>query len=240
MDVFSCSRGDFVEPLGAAGGEDHAREGGRGAGGEHAPRGISRGPAPFHAPAGALRRRLGGQRFEARLVGVVAVGAQQVPLVAVPVAGAAAVDAGAPVAVFFAVALAADAVGFVERDALAAGQVQEVAIGGVVAIQAPAVGFVVLENDVGVHRGELAARAVDGHSGVAVGAGEDALGEGRRRHFEAFRPDRRRAESSARPPPAGSAQTAAKSSGTATHSAIPPCAALRAATWPGRVAGAGR
>src|ERR1039458_504877 len=91
----------------------------------------------FHAPVGALRRGLGSQRFEARLVRVVAVRAQQVLFGAVPVAGAAAVDAGAPVTVFFAVALAAQAVGFVERDALAAGQVNEVAIGGVVAIQAP-------------------------------------------------------------------------------------------------------
>jgi len=37
--------------------------------------------------------------------------------------------------------------------------VKEVPIGGIVAIQAPAVGFVVLENDIGVHRGELAAGA---------------------------------------------------------------------------------
>jgi len=37
---FQLVLGDFIEPLGAAGGEDHACEGGSGAGGEHAPRGL--------------------------------------------------------------------------------------------------------------------------------------------------------------------------------------------------------
>ena len=83
-----------------------------------------------------LRLRLGGRgagfgasALKSRLVRVVAVRAQQVPLGAVPVAGAAAVHAGAPVAIFFAVALAAQPVGFLERDRLAAGQVQHVAVG---------------------------------------------------------------------------------------------------------------
>ena len=71
-------------------------------------------------------------------------------------------------------------------------------------------GFVVLENDVGVHRGELAARAVDRHAGVAVGAGEDAVGERRRRHLEPFRAATGGGRVlSARPPPAQPPQTAA-------------------------------
>ena len=88
--------------------------------------------------------------------------AQQVSLVAVPFADAAAVHSGAPVAIFLAVALAAEPVGFLERHRLAARQVQLVAIVGVVAVEAPAMLGIVLEHDIGVHRGQLAPLAVDG------------------------------------------------------------------------------
>ena len=156
--------GRFVEALGAAGGEDHAR--GRAGGGLVNRRRRYHGSLSwvhFRVAAGRPRRGLGRQRVETGLVRIVAMDAQQIAFGAVPVAGAAAVHAGPPVAIFFAVALAAEAVGFLERHALAAGQVQEVAVVGVVAIQAPAVGFVVLENDVGVHGGQLAPGAVGRH-----------------------------------------------------------------------------
>ena len=110
----------------AAGGQDQPAAAAAAVGDEHAPA-VRLLPAPSVAlmlAIGPLRRRLRRQRFEARLVRVVAVRAQQILLGAVPVAGAAAVHAGAPVAIFLSVALAAEPVGLLERHRLAAGQVQ--------------------------------------------------------------------------------------------------------------------
>jgi hypothetical protein len=65
-----------------------------------------------------------------------------------------------PVAQFLAVALAAEAVGLLEGDPLAAGKMEPVAVVGIVAIQAPAVLLVVPQLDVGVHVGEGPASAI--------------------------------------------------------------------------------
>ena len=116
---------------------------------------------PRHGPPRAGGRGLRGDRLEARLVRVVAVRAQQVALVAVPLADAAAVHARPPVAQLLAVALPAQAVRLLERHRLAAREVQHVAVRRVVAVEAPAVLLVVLQDDVGVHVLQLAARAVD-------------------------------------------------------------------------------
>ena len=160
--------GHLVEPLGSASGHDASRR----------PRrrpeansrrealrvllvGVHRAPWRYsEVRAGGCGAGFGSERLEARLMRVVAVGAEQVPLGAVPVAGAPAVHAGPPVTEFLAVALAAEPVGLVERHGLAAGQVERVAIGRIVAIEAPAVLFVVLEDDVGVHVGQHAAGPV--------------------------------------------------------------------------------
>ncbi len=72
-------------------------------------------------------------------------------------------------------ALAAETVGFVERHRLAAGQVEDIAVIGVVTIQTPAVGLVVLEDDVGMHGGELTAVAVGRHARMAVGTRKDTV-----------------------------------------------------------------
>ena len=65
--------------------------------------------------------------------------------------GAPAVDARPPVAQLLAVALAAQPVGLLEGHPLAAGQVEPVAVGRVVAVEAPAVLLVVPQLDVVVH-----------------------------------------------------------------------------------------
>src|SRR5664279_3761272 len=127
-------------------------------------------PRSLDLAVGRPRRGFRRQGAEARLVRTVTLHAQQVGFGAVPVAGAAAMNAGPPVAVLLAVALAAEAVRFFERHMLAAGQVQDVAVVGVVTVQAPAVGLIVLENDVGVHGRKLTPVAVRRHTGMAVGA----------------------------------------------------------------------
>src|SRR6266511_3811845 len=90
-------------------------------------------------PLGPEGRRLRRHRLEPRLVRVVAVRAEQVLLVPVPLAHAPAVHAGPPVAVLLPVALAAEAVRLLERNGIAARQVQAIAVVGVVAVEAPAV-----------------------------------------------------------------------------------------------------
>src|SRR5689334_9087863 len=109
------------------------------------------GSCSFHVPRWTPGRRLGGERLEVRLVRVVAVGAEQIALGAVPVAGATSVNAGAPVAILLAMALPAHAIRLFERHLLATGQMQDVAIVRVMAIETPAMRLVVLEDDFGVH-----------------------------------------------------------------------------------------
>ena len=61
-------------------------------------------------PLRPIGRRLGRQRPEARLMRVVAVNAQQVHLLAVPLSGAAAVHPGLPIPVFLPVTLTAESI----------------------------------------------------------------------------------------------------------------------------------
>src|ERR1039458_1657683 len=205
-----------------------------------------------------LGRRFGRQCVESWLVRVMTVGTQQVSLGSVPVSGTAPVHAGAPVAQFLAMTLAADTVRFLERNPLTAGQMEEVAVGGIVAIQTPAMGLVVLQHDVGVHGFEIAPRAIDRHARVAVGARKDPIGKRRRRHVQFFLggfrggfgrrgrklravPGQRRADSQRDPNPQHpkSKQSHGKLPGL-THSAVPPCAAPRVPTSPGTIAGVPR
>src|ERR1039458_7544776 len=121
---------------------------------------VSIGSSRFllHGAARRPGRRFGRQCVESWLVRVMTVGAQQVSFRSVPVSGTASVHARAPVAQLLPMTLAADTVRLVERNPLTAGQMEEVAVGGIVAIQTPAMGLIVLQHDVGVHGCELAAR----------------------------------------------------------------------------------
>jgi hypothetical protein len=86
-------------------------------------------------------------------MGIMAMGTQKISLGAIPVSSAAAMNAGAPIAILFAVALAAYPVRFFERHPFTAGQMQNIAIIRIMAIEAPAMRFVVLQNDIAMHRG---------------------------------------------------------------------------------------
>jgi hypothetical protein len=77
------------------------------------------------------------------------------------------------------VALAAKAVGFLERDQLPTGEMQPVPVLGVVAIEAPPVLLVVAEDDLPVER-QVPTGGIGRHHPVAHGAGIDAGREGRR------------------------------------------------------------
>src|SRR6476620_7455218 len=119
--------------------------------------------------------------LELRLMRAVTVHTEQIAFLAVPVACAPAVNPRAPVAVFLAVALAAYPVRFLERDPLAAGEVQEVAIVCVVTIETPPMLLVVFQHDVVVVFDDPS-RAIRLQIRVTEGTGEDALGKWRRRH----------------------------------------------------------
>src|ERR1039458_8969236 len=136
---------------------------------------VSIGSSRFllHDAAGRPGRRFGRQCVESGLVRVMTVGAQQVSLRSVPVSRTASVHARAPVAQLLPMTLAADSVRLLERNTLTAGQVEEVAGVGIVAIQTPAMGLIVLQHDVGVHAFEIAPRAIDRHARVAIGAGKN-------------------------------------------------------------------
>src|SRR5579859_7939617 len=181
------------------------------------------------------RRGFGRERAEMRLVRIVAMRAEQIALRAVPIAGAPSVDPGPPVAILLAMTLAAESVRFVERYALAAGQVQEIAVIGIVAVEAPAMSFVVLEHDVEMHHRQFAARAIGLLARMAVGTGKNAVGEWRRWNLDFLLGNLRRV---------GGKKTDADQPGRtdreSTHSATPPCAASRAPTSPEIVAAAAR
>jgi hypothetical protein len=127
-----------------------------------------------------------------RLVRAVAMHAEQITLLAIPLAGAAAVHPRAPVAILLAVALPAQAIRLFEWHSLTAREMKNVAIVRVVTVEAPPVLFVVLQHDVLV--------IVDGTTGaigfeirVTERARIDALRERRRRHLDVLsRASRRR------------------------------------------------
>jgi len=113
-----------------------------------------------------------------RFVWVMAVGAEEIALVSVPIPASAAVDAGPPVPVFLPVALPAKAVGLLEENGFPAGQVKQIPVVGIVAVQAPTVFFVMPQHDVRVKPTQLSSRWVHGQHCVAIGAGVDPRGKG--------------------------------------------------------------
>jgi hypothetical protein len=79
---------------------------------------------------------------------VVAMNTEKIVLFSIPHPGALSVHSGPPIAVGWAMALAAEAIGLAEFDKLAACQVQLVSVETCVTIQAPPVFRVVIENHV--------------------------------------------------------------------------------------------
>jgi hypothetical protein len=96
------------------------------------------------------------------------------------------VHSSPPVAEFFTVALAAKPVRLLKRNGFAAGQVKDVPIRRVVAIETPAMLLVVFENDVRVHILQSATGSVRFSIGVARGTRKDAVAEWRRWYFDSL------------------------------------------------------
>ncbi len=111
-------------------------------------------------------------------MGVVAVGAEEIALVPVPVPGSAAVDPCSPIPVFLPVTLPAEAVGFLEGDECSAGKMKVVSVLRIVAVQAPTVFLVMPQDDVRMEPRENPAFPVRGRHSVAVGTREDSWREG--------------------------------------------------------------
>jgi hypothetical protein len=96
-------------------------------------------------------------------------------------------NSSSPITKLFAVALAAQFVGFFEQNRLSAGKMEPVTIGGVMTIEAPAVLFVVLQHDIGVHPRKFTPGTVGLHVGMTRRAWEDAFRKRRWRHFHTLR-----------------------------------------------------
>src|SRR3990172_4257098 len=129
------------------------------------------------------RRRLRLEFLETRIVRVMAMSAQQVLLLPVPLPRPLSVDSRLPVAVFVPVALAAKTVTLRKLDLLAGDKPEFVAVFHVVAIEAPPFLLgMVLQLDIRVLVLQLPSRRVGTHLLVTFGAGEDALRERRWRN----------------------------------------------------------
>jgi hypothetical protein len=109
--------------------------------------------------------------------------AEKITLGTIPLASPAAVHTGAPVAEFLAVALAAKPVGLGKSDTLAAGKMQPITIGRVVAVKAPAMRLIMPEDDFLMHAGKRSPRLIRRHTGVAGRTWKDPIRKRRRRHF---------------------------------------------------------
>jgi hypothetical protein len=101
---------------------------------------------------------------------VMTVGAQQVFLAPVPLAGPPAVNALFPIPEFWPVTLAAELVGFLETDQLSAGRMKHIAVFGVMAVYAPAVFLIVFEDDIIMEFFQFTALEVGLHIFMAHGA----------------------------------------------------------------------
>src|SRR5659263_655426 len=132
-------------------------------------------------------RRLRREFLETRVVRVMAMSAQQVLLLPVPLPRPLSVDSRLPVAVLVPVALAAKTVTLRKIDQLAGDKPEFVAASQVVAIEAPPLFLgMVLQLDIRVLFLQLPSLRVRLHLLVAFGAGEDALRERRRRNHVGF------------------------------------------------------
>lgn len=109
-----------------------------------------------------------------------AIDAQKIgPFPAFKVANPFAVDPGLPVFINVAMTLTAKPVRLGKSDCLTIRQLQLIAVRGVMAIEAPAFLFRVVQFDGGMLILKFSAFGVCFQTGMAVAAGEDSLGEGR-------------------------------------------------------------
>jgi hypothetical protein len=106
--------------------------------------------------------------------------------VAIPTPGSSAVYPCSPVPVFFPMALPTEPVGFFEGHRSPAGQVENIPVFGIMAVEAPTIFLIVLKSNFGVKTGELPSSAVHRDHVVAVGTGENARGERRGGDLEAL------------------------------------------------------
>jgi hypothetical protein len=107
----------------------------------------------------------------------VAVDAEQVLFVTVPVAGPFAVDANFPVTEFVAMALAAQPVRLGKIDQFAGDQSEFVTVFKIVAVRAPALTFRMMKHNIGVVFGQDPAKGIWFHVAMALGAREDPFGK---------------------------------------------------------------
>jgi len=114
-------------------------------------------------------------------MGVMAMSAEQVLLLTVPVSGPFAVYADFPVAELVSVALSAKTIGLRKGDDFPRNQTQAVAIVEIVTVKTPALPLCVVKDDVVMHVDQLTALRVGLHVRMAVRAGEDVFRERRRR-----------------------------------------------------------
>jgi hypothetical protein len=117
---------------------------------------------------------------------VVAVSAKQILFLTVPEASSLAVDAYFPVAVLIAMTLTAKPVRFGKGDDLSRDKTQGVPVVEIVTVQAPALPFGVVKDDVLMHVYEFASLRVWHHVSMAIGTGKDVFGERRRRYRVCF------------------------------------------------------
>ncbi len=108
-------------------------------------------------------------------MGVVAVDAEQILLISVPVAGPFTVDADLPVAEFVAVTLTAQTVGLGKIDQFPGNKAQLVTVQQVVAIRAPALPFGVVQHDFLMVVGQNPPFRIRLHVGVTLGTRENSL-----------------------------------------------------------------
>lgn len=113
-------------------------------------------------------------------------GAKEIGLVAVPGAGPPSVDPRPPVPILLAVALTAKTVGFLESHRSAAGQMQLVPVFLIVAIQAPAILFIVPQNDVRVEGSQWSTVGICRDHAVAPGTRKDTWRERWGRYLHPF------------------------------------------------------
>jgi hypothetical protein len=104
-----------------------------------------------------------------------AMSAEQILLLTVPVAGSLTVDTDFPVAKLVAVTLAAKPIRFGEWDDLPGNQAQAVSVIEIVTVKAPTLSLGMVEDNVVVHVHQFTSFRVRFHVCVAVGTGENVF-----------------------------------------------------------------
>ena len=116
------------------------------------------------------------------LMGIVAVGAEKVGLVTVPITDSPPVNPRSPVPILFPMTLPAKAVRLIKGHRGAVGQMENVPVFCIMTVKTPPVFLVVPQNDFSV-KGEFPSLRIRLQHSVAVGAGEDARCERRGGHL---------------------------------------------------------